>query len=268
MDEDGQPNAAATSNQLPPPPGWYRDWNDPQAQRWWDGQRWTDDRRWVSSTSGPPLTGRLRRTARAAQAMLAAVVVLEAAVAVGSLIPALEVTPVAGSGVDSLPILVAAVVVIAWFHTAYTNLARLGPVTPRRGTGWAIGAWLVPILNLVRPYSMAWECWTAGDPEQHRQVDDGDYRRGQGRLLPAWWTLWLVANAVYVIAEARISVSSPGSPPQTATLSEGSTAPVMQVLESTTLAAAGVLAILVVGRITARQLARGAPSPARPASPS
>jgi len=40
---------------------------------------------------------------------------------------------------------------IMWFYRAYSNLPRLGVTGGLRfGPGWAIGAWFVPFLNLVR----------------------------------------------------------------------------------------------------------------------
>jgi Domain of unknown function (DUF4328) len=44
---------------------------------------------------------------------------------------------------------------IPWFHRAYKNLHARH--STRFGTGWAIGAWFVPFLNLVRPYQIAKE---------------------------------------------------------------------------------------------------------------
>ncbi len=67
--------------------------------------------------------------------------------------------------VISAPIAVAtAVVFIVWFHRAYWNLPRLGIVHLRYGTGWAIGGWFVPILNLFRPKAIADDIWRGSDP--------------------------------------------------------------------------------------------------------
>lgn len=39
----------------PPPPGWYRAWDHPTLERWWDGHRWTGHQR--PAPPAPPPTG-------------------------------------------------------------------------------------------------------------------------------------------------------------------------------------------------------------------
>lgn len=56
-----------------------------------------------------------------------------------------------------------AVVFLVWFHRAYWNLTRLGIRHLRYGSGWAIGAWFVPILNLFRPKGIADDIWRGSD---------------------------------------------------------------------------------------------------------
>src|SRR6476469_8990659 len=40
---------------------------------------------------------------------------------------------------------------LRWFHAAYRNLKALGQPNLRFTTGWAIGGWFVPFINLWRP---------------------------------------------------------------------------------------------------------------------
>jgi Domain of unknown function (DUF4328) len=56
------------------------------------------------------------------------------------------------------------VVYLVWFSRAYKNLTSLGATDLRYGSGWAIGAWFVPILNLWRPKQIANDIWRASDP--------------------------------------------------------------------------------------------------------
>lgn len=43
---------------------------------------------------------------------------------------------------------------LVWFWLAYRNLDALD-LRRRYGTGWAIGGWFVPFLNLARPKQVA-----------------------------------------------------------------------------------------------------------------
>ena len=69
-----------------------------------------------------------------------------------------------------------AVLFIRWLHLAYRNVDAISPPYRRFDTGWAIGSWFVPILNLVRPMQIVTDVWHSGMPERHRP--------------PAWLALW------------------------------------------------------------------------------
>src|ERR1700754_2402758 len=51
---------------------------------------------------------------------------------------------------------------IRWLHRAYKNLGAVAPGQKRYGTGWAIGSWFVPILNLWRPKEIINDIWRSG----------------------------------------------------------------------------------------------------------
>jgi hypothetical protein len=89
--------------------------------------------------------------------------------------------------------LATAAVFFAWFHRGYHNLRSIGTTAPRFGTGWAVGGWFVPFLNLVRPKQIADELWRASRP-------GGASLEGPGRTrmftVHLWWTLWVGAGAV------------------------------------------------------------------------
>src|SRR4051812_7498049 len=57
----------------------------------------------------------------------------------------------------------ASIAFIAWFYRAYMNIERLGARDLRASKGWSIGAWFVPILNLVRPKQLMDDIWRASD---------------------------------------------------------------------------------------------------------
>jgi Domain of unknown function (DUF4328) len=62
--------------------------------------------------------------------------------------------------------LATAVGFLVWFHRAYTNLPALGIEPLPYATGWTIGAWLVPLLNLVRPKQIMDTIWRGSDPDR------------------------------------------------------------------------------------------------------
>lgn len=89
-----------------------------------------------------------------------------------------------------LALLIAAGAFIAWFYRAYKNLRRLGLQGLRFGTGWAIGAWFIPILGMVRPKNIANDIWRGSEPGV--EVTSGWHRGEVPRLVHWWWGLFIV----------------------------------------------------------------------------
>ena len=93
----------------------------------------------------------------------------------------------------SIAIVVAYVVLgiftfIPWFHRAYSNLPKLGVAHLRYGTGWAIGAWFIPIFNLFRPKQIANDIDRASAPDALVTTNVW-HRRAPAALLHWWWGL-------------------------------------------------------------------------------
>jgi TonB family protein len=87
---------------------------------------------------------------------------------------------------------------VAWLYLAYRELARMGART-RYGTHWAITGFLIPFLNLVRPYQVVRDAWRAAT---------GMRQQGKEGVAPTplrikvWWTLTLILSPInYVGAE-------------------------------------------------------------------
>jgi hypothetical protein len=87
---------------------------------------------------------------------------------------------------------------IAWFHRSYKNLAPLGRET-RHTTGWAIGYWFVPILNLFRPAQMTNELWRGSEPS----VSAGE--SSVPALITLWWIAFLLTGVVARFASTHDS---------------------------------------------------------------
>jgi fermentation-respiration switch protein FrsA (DUF1100 family) len=75
---------------------------------------------------------------------------------------------------------------LCWFHRVHheTTLLRRP-----RFLGWAVGAWLVPVVSLWRPTQLVDGAWAAGDPDQDVQAKppgvsprQGPQVRGVARL--------------------------------------------------------------------------------------
>jgi hypothetical protein len=134
---------------------------------------------------------------------------------------------------------------IRWFHAAYSNLRALGQTDLRYGTGWAIGAWFVPILNLWRPKQIANDIWRGSDPNAAPLTKASWDDIGVPLFLGAWWAAWIVSGILGNIV-GRLWLS-------TETAEDLRTAATVDIVTSIVSIVAAVLAIVVVRRLTARQ---------------
>jgi hypothetical protein len=140
---------------------------------------------------------------------------------------------IAASRVFSVVNVTLAVVFIVWFWSAYSNLSVLG-VRRKRGTGWAIGGWFLPIANYFIPYSIGAEIWKAGEEKPNLEP------------VISWWALFVIMSIVRQIA----FLAGPDTADDAAQIA--STVGIDLVGTVVGLAAA-VAAIRFVGLATARQ---------------
>lgn len=182
-----------TDDQVPPgvsaglpPPNWYPDPQNPSRSRYWDGTHWTED---THSLAAPTVAATYRPLVRPARTLffLFAVTLVLTVVALLSdsaelnLLGRIVEDPASVSAAEAnasdqrqgviglLQLLVYLGTVVAflvWFRRAYRNLPALGAESLRFSSGWAVGAWFVPFLNLVRPKQLADE--TSGGPATRR----------------------------------------------------------------------------------------------------
>jgi hypothetical protein len=90
--------------------------------------------------------------------------------------------------------IVSAVFFILWFKRAYHNLIQIEGKTAY-GEGWTIGAWFIPLANLVIPCKIMLELYGKAQA-----------RLTQIRALPSeltgasvvgwWWTFWIVSSVL------------------------------------------------------------------------
>ncbi len=87
-----------------------------------------------------------------------------------------------------------AVAFMTWLYRCRANLRAFGTRHLRFSRNWAIFGFLVPVVNLVRPYKVTREVWQASDPSTNDQFEWK--RLKPPLLLRAWWGTF-VAFAVF-----------------------------------------------------------------------
>ena len=91
-----------------------------------------------------------------------------------------------------------AVAFLAWLFQARVNLRAFGVRRPSYSRGWVVGGFLVPLVNLFRPYQVIREVWQASDPKSH---DAFNWRSlPVSKLLLAWWLLFVGWGALELMA--------------------------------------------------------------------
>ncbi len=86
------------------------------------------------------------------------------------------------------------ITLILWFRRAYYNLHQLPDIHPEYSDGWAAGAWFVPFVNFIRPYTMMREVWQDTQKAALGRVVE------PATLLGWWWAAFLLKLII-----ARIS---------------------------------------------------------------
>lgn len=98
------------------------------------------------------------------------------------------------------------VVFCMWMYRAHKNLVALG--NPKHSlehpSGWAVGSFFVPFINLVVPYKAMRETWAKSDPEVTGDAPFMNFAASAPAVMKLWWGFWLVSNVVNNIA-LRIS---------------------------------------------------------------
>ena len=140
--------------------------------------------------------------------------------------------------IDVIVYLIGAVIFLFWFRRAYANLDILRG-GKRHGTGWAVGSWFVPILNLFRPKQITNEIWRGSSAPENARIP---------LFVHFWWAFWLLST-FGENAYGRTTAES---------VEEERLLTVVLVVTEVAEILAGVLAILLVRRVTRRQEERAA----------
>jgi hypothetical protein len=149
--------------------------------------------------------------------------------------------------VHLLLFVVTAIVFLCWFHRVHANLQPLKSPDLSYTSGWAVGFWFVPLLNLCRPVQIAQVIWQNSDPETVER-DGVAGRAGKSALIGVWWAMWIISNITSNIAvRSTWAVQSPEG--------LGIATQISMVADALSVVA-GLLALAVVSAIDARQTAR------------
>ena len=84
---------------------------------------------------------------------------------------------------------------LAWVRRAYRNLHTLQLKPTEFSSGWSIGAYFVPILNLFRPYTMMKEIWYGSQPIPSKEnLYNTQLHLGltSSSFLPLWWAAVII----------------------------------------------------------------------------
>lgn len=159
-------------------------------------------------------------------------------------------------GLYSVAFLAAAVGFLVSFYRAHRNLQSLDVDDDTEySPGWAVGSFLVPILNFFRPYQVAREIWKASDPSV--AADAGWRSLDTPALLKWWWGLFLTTTLLAQIAIRATLMGGGlfGFRPDLPMLIAGTCASIASNVLSI---GAGVLAIQLIREVHARQQAKAA----------
>jgi len=149
--------------------------------------------------------------------------------------------------VDVLCLLGIGVLFLVWFRLAYRNLPALGVESPRFSSGWAVGAWFVPFLNLVRPKQIMDEIWLNSDPLP-AQPAANSMRQRVPLMLHCWWALVILGGVIGWIA---FNLDRNATTPE-----QIQDASAMTMVSDSVYLPLTILAYLVVADVTRRQEAR------------
>ncbi len=92
-----------------------------------------------------------------------------------------------------------AILFVTWFFLTRRNAGLVAPDRFRKGPGWAIGGWLIPLANFWIPYRVAVDMWGAATP----LPDDGEPYRASIWPVNLWWGLFVSTTLFDRYAESR-----------------------------------------------------------------
>ncbi len=144
------------------------------------------------------------------------------------------------------------VLFLIWIHRAHRNLPALGVEGLRFTPGWAVGGFLIPFLNLVRPFQVVTEVWKASDPSLG---NESTWKASPVSPIVGWWWALLLISSTTGYAASKGLTSGSGPSPRPSELLTGSW---LQLAGDLLSIPAGIMAVLLVRGMNRRQAAKAA----------
>jgi hypothetical protein len=101
------------------------------------------------------------------------------------------------------------VLLIVWLWRAYSNTRLFGAGPWRWGRGWTVGAWFIPLANLVIPKLLINDAWRGADPRA--EGNPGWRKLPVAGVVTTWWILLAagrvllqVTDALYTLPDASV----------------------------------------------------------------
>ena len=142
-------------------------------------------------------------------------------------------------GLTTIAVYIATVVVfLMWLYRVSNNVAAFGATT-QHSSGWAVGSFFVPIMNLFVPYQAVRDIWKKSEPNA---TDAFSYGVSPPGFFPAWWGFWIVSN---ISSNAYFRMTLAEAPVEASAM--------VGILSEILSIAAAVFAIQVVKEIDRRQ---------------
>jgi heme/copper-type cytochrome/quinol oxidase subunit 2 len=93
-------------------------------------------------------------------------------------------------GLATIAVYIATVIAfLMWLYRASNNIAAFGQRT-MHSSGWAVGSFFVPIMNLFVPYQATKDIWTKSAPE----ASSFSFSTSPPGFFAAWWGFWIASN--------------------------------------------------------------------------
>jgi hypothetical protein len=114
-------------------------------------------------------------------------------------------------GIATVAVYIAtAIAFLMWLYRSSNNVAAFGKRT-QHSSGWAVGSFFVPIMNLFVPYQATKDIWTKSGPAEAGTLSFATSPPG---FFAAWWGFWIssnIASNIYIrltLADAPVEASS------------------------------------------------------------